>query len=112
LTNDPHEYTANGIFSNEFSDHLSVSCIRDAKLNLTLALLQRQMTGISMSNISCLRIGGCQISDSDQALNCLTSLLNSIADKHAPFKTLKDRGTSWFTHETARETSEEAFSLG
>lgn len=51
------------------------------------------------------------ISDSDQALNCFTSLLNSIADKPALFKKLmvRDRANPWFTHELSEKLQERNF---
>lgn len=63
-------------------------------LNLTLVLLQREIIGILMRNNFLSDLGFCgwgpvsDISNSDQALHCFTSLLNSIADKHVPFKKL------------------------
>lgn len=48
------------------------------------------------------------ISDSDQALNDFTSLLNSISDTPALFKKLRvrDRANPWFTHELSEKLQE------
>lgn len=45
------------------------------------------------------------ISDSDHSLNCFTSLFNTVADKHAPYKKLrvKDSSNPWFTHELSEK---------
>ena len=106
LTNQPHKYKSSGVLPQDFSDHCPIACIRDTKHQksqhrvITKRNFKRFNEDAFLHDLSI--SGLCNtlsFNDPQLALKYFILTFNSVADKHAPFKTLrvKNRRNPWFS---------------